>query len=793
MLFRMLKKELTKRKGVNIILFLFITLATVFLASSVNNILVITSAVDYYMDYANVPDMDIIARGESEEDKIEDWLKKQTKLVKQYGYDKLLNISERSIFIGDKSSDELYDAGGQSMYIHTPDADYMKVYDLDGESFTLNEGEMALTNSAMERNHLKVGDYITLSTDGAEKEFRIKLVIKDAVFGREMVGMNRFIINPDDYNLFMERAKTSEKMLLYHVMTDDSAKLMQVLDDQAFSTVIISHTRDVYKLVYSFDMIIAGLLILIGICLILIALLVLRFTITFTIEEDYQSIGIMKAIGYRDFVIKGIYLVKYLVIVSVGAFLGLFCSIPVSQAMVKSVSMNMIMADSSANMWSNIASALLVVILVLLFCYFCTGKLNKVSAITAIRGGHIGERYKRRKGIRLYKRGHLLVPLFLGVNDILSNVKRYLVLMITFCISFILITVPLNTINTMQSDEMAAKFMLNPKSAVYVGGIEEESTYTSESDLLKGMARVEQELTEKGYDGVSLTGIPIYFFKYSEAGKSSNSNIMTCKVVGADRKFLEYQEGIAPELVNEIAFSKTILKKNNWSIGDSVETEIGGARKTFIITGTYADYMQLGESARLNPVISCADEAMFDCWSIMVDMETDQSQEELAGILSKQFPDYEWISAQTFIDRNVGGIQETLRQMLIPMTAMLCAVIMLITTLMERLFIVREKGEIAMMKSVGFRNQSIRLWQIMRMLGVVVTSMLAAVPLSLVSNHFMLKPIFAIMGADVKIQVVPWQVYGAYPGVLLVGIIIATVIAANSVKQINIGELNNLE
>ena len=98
-----------------------------------------------------------------------------------------------------------------------------------------------------------------------------------------------------------------------------------------------------------------------------------------------------------------------------------------------------------------------------------------------------------------------------------------------------------------------------------------------------------------------------------------------------------------------------------------------------------------------------------------------------------------------------------------------------------------------MMKSIGYRSGTIRLWQVMRMVWVALISMIAAVPLSLVSNRFMLKPIFAIMGADVKIQVVPWQVYGAYPGVLLVGIILATVIAAMNVKEINIRELNNLE
>ena len=78
------------------------------------------------------------------------------------------------------------------------------------------------------------------------------------------------------------------------------------------------------------------------------------------------------------------------------------------------------------------------------------------------------------------------------------------------------------------------------------------------------------------------------------------------------------------------------------------------------------------------------------------------------------------------------------------MTAMLCAVIMLITLLMEKLFIVREKGEIAMMKSIGFRNSSIRSWQVIRMILVALVSMLAAVPLSMLSNRFMATPIIVL-------------------------------------------------
>lgn len=77
MLYQILKKDMLKRKGVNIILFLFITLSTVFLASSINNITIISSAVDYYMDYAHVPDVNIIIDSKKDKTQIDHWLQQQ--------------------------------------------------------------------------------------------------------------------------------------------------------------------------------------------------------------------------------------------------------------------------------------------------------------------------------------------------------------------------------------------------------------------------------------------------------------------------------------------------------------------------------------------------------------------------------------------------------------------------------------------------------------------------------------------------------------------------------------------
>ncbi|WP_416326058.1 FtsX-like permease family protein [[Eubacterium] hominis] len=793
MWFHILKKDLIKRKSVNMILFLFITLATVFVSSSVNNIMVVSSAVDYYMDYANVPDLTLILNSDKDIKDIERWLKQkqEKKEVSAFAQDEFLSILDKNIEVKENGSFHKIKGEVSNLYMSMQNETYTKVFDQNENAFRLKEGELALSKNMMEKNDLQIGDVLRIVTGNQNKSFVIRYQIKDAAYGTEMIGMSRLIVSDEDYQAYRS---VGQKLKQIHVMCDDVNMVNEQLDNLGYDSIINIISRDTYKLAYSFDMIVAGLLIGIGICLILISLLVLRFTLVFTMEEQYQEIGILKAIGLRDFAIKKLYLVKYLVIVCVGAMLGLLLSFPLSKQMMQSLSSNMIIEHSDANMGVNVLCALIIITIVLFFCYYCTRRLHKVSAITAIRGGADGESFAHVSRFTLSRYSSITVPIYLGIHDIITHMRRYIVLMITFSISFILITIPLNTVNTMQSDEMIRKMMVDPESAIVVRKIERigNEKYQNIAQLEEGMERVKQEMKDKGYE-VEMCGVPILFLKYGDKKDTNRHNYMSIQFVGKQDSFVPYEEGSAPILENEIAFSKKVLEREGWSIGDKVITEINGEEKHLLITGSYSDYMQLGKSARLSPAITSDEESLFDYWGVMVYMDTSLSQIELVKQLQKEFPDYEWKTSQEIIDQNVGGIQDILQQMLLPMTGMLCGVIMLITVLMEKLFIAREKGEIAMLKSIGFRNSSIRLWQLSRMIVVTCCSMIIAIPLSLLSNAVILKPIFAIMGANIAIQVNALQAYIIYPTILLIGILIAALLGSMSIKNIDIREMNHLE
>ena len=92
--------------------------------------------------------------------------------------------------------------------------------------------------------------------------------------------------------------------------------------------ITFSGTRSMIKMCYVLDMIVAFTMLVLSICLILVSFVVLKFSITFTISEEFREIGVMKAIGISSFKIRSLYLAKYLMLAVAGAVVGLLLKPP---------------------------------------------------------------------------------------------------------------------------------------------------------------------------------------------------------------------------------------------------------------------------------------------------------------------------------------------------------------------------------------------------------------------------------------------------------------------------------
>ena len=63
MFFKILKKDLNRKKSMNLILLIFIMLATMFISASLNNLMVVLGGVDNYLKQAQIGDFTIFSMG----------------------------------------------------------------------------------------------------------------------------------------------------------------------------------------------------------------------------------------------------------------------------------------------------------------------------------------------------------------------------------------------------------------------------------------------------------------------------------------------------------------------------------------------------------------------------------------------------------------------------------------------------------------------------------------------------------------------------------------------------------
>jgi len=267
----------------NSILLVFIILATMFVSSSVNNIISVTTALDNFFEMAGAPDYLAATMNKAVGADLDETMQ-GIECVKEFKTEDIIYMAPANIL----RDGEPLKATANTQILQS-DRDMSVNYFLEDNSILnhVEKGDIYMFSSAMENKGLKVGDKITIEIEGVSREFTLAGGFKDAVLGSNMMGMVRYIISAEDYEDF-----TSNEMIntlyggnLYYIKTSDMQNLLSELEEVSDSF-IFTMTRELLSFSYIFDMIVTGILLVVSGILIAVAFVVLRFTITFTFEFE---------------------------------------------------------------------------------------------------------------------------------------------------------------------------------------------------------------------------------------------------------------------------------------------------------------------------------------------------------------------------------------------------------------------------------------------------------------------------------------------------------------------------
>ena len=140
----------------------------------------------------------------------------------------------------------------------------------------------------------------------------------------------------------------------------------------------------------------------------------------------------------------------------------------------------------------------------------------------------------------------------------------------------------------------------------------------------------------------------------------------------------------------------------------------------------------------------------------------------------------------------VGDTMESIKNLVLIIAIIIIA---MISILMERSFISKEKSQIALMKAVGFSNFDVILYHTVRFGITVVISGILASALCLPFTSLTCDPVFKIMGAvnGVEYKLEPLEIFGLYPMIVLICTMIAVFFTALYTKTVKSSDTASIE
>ncbi|WP_000580363.1 FtsX-like permease family protein [Bacillus cereus] len=771
MIGRMLKRDLLRNRMISFILFIFLMLSSVLIASAAGILVDLFGSMDRLFKNSNAPHFVQIHAGEIDQRAIDTFVFRN-KLVKKQQTVEMITIHGSNVFINDRKHAENNSVMDMSFVKQNRSFDFL--LDLENQVIDVSRGEVGVPIYYMKEKDLKIGDKIWIINDHFKMEFKIKAFVRDVQMNPSIVSSKRFVIHDADWNLLKSNLGESEYLIEFQL--HDLEKVNEFQDMYQASNLPQKGTAITYSLFKTLnalsDGVVAVVIIFISLLLIVIALLCIRFTMITTMEEEYREIGVMKAIGIRSKDIQKLYLTKYFVLAVVASICGYILSLFIGELFTDNIALYMGAAEKTlVHYVVPLIGTTLVFIIVVFFCQFVLRKFRRISVVEAIRKGNLAGNVRNRRTFILYKSRLLHVNIFLGIKDVFSRMKIYSVLCFVFIISSFLMIVPVNFLNTMQSPDFVT-YMGAGKSDIRID-------LQQSSDVKERFNKMISYI-QRDSDVEKHTALITSTFKVlNRDGAFQNMNVE----IGDFTAFpLEYLKGGAPRYENEIALSYLNAKEMKKTIGDDLVLIVNGEKKELTICGIYQDVTNGGKTAKaLLPYD--VDQIL---WHVVnLDMKSDVDMERKIEEYKNVFYPAKVTDMDEYLSQTLGTTIEQLKFITVLAIGIAIVVSVLITSMFFKMLLAKDSSHIATLRSLGFSYKDIQVQYMTRSIFVLLIGIIVGTCMASTLGQGVISGLGSLMGAShIEFVVDPFVSYFICPLLFMIAVTVTTFINSTLIKNI---------
>ena len=236
----------------------------------------------------------------------------------------------------------------------------------------------------------------------------------------------------------------------------------------------------------------------------------------------------------------------------------------------------------------------------------------------------------------------------------------------------------------------------------------------------------------------------------------------------------------------------------NADIGDTVRINMSDGEREFIITAFFQTMNTQGSTIRFFTEETINYVQASGGISTQVMFTDNPDEEEIARRIEKiqeLYPELnDVITCAEWTKRNV-GVADTLDAVKLMVAVLTILLTILITVLMERSFIAKEQGEIALMKAIGMRNGRIYAYHTARFAVVAILAIIMGELLAMPLTHLCIDPIFKMMGMELAVDYVvnPLEMYLVFPLVILIATGLSAFLTSLYTRKIKSSDTANIE
>lgn len=736
MFFKMLKSDLKRKKGLNVILFIFISVASILVfAGSVQIFSNLTrertaerlchSSDTIFWTMRNKGDSEEIRKKAVEilenDDNVSEW---STSVMT------LINLENLDFPDYDEEQNS-YVFSGKLQCIVTLPREHDLVYDLDDEPFYVPNGCIAIPTDIALRTGAKKGDVIRFTTGtGYTYELEVCNVFKENIAN----GLRRYIVSDEDYKVLSEGCVRRFTSYSIRMKDNSYAKIEAVeneLEEQGLPLITVAYRGYVDDDLVIME-VISVFIILISVFLIAIIFMTIRFTMIADLKSEEKEIGMMKALGVESFSFRWIFAAKYIAFAIVGGIIGIAAGLPIAAMLVNMFGPDAILPERYVMVLIGIASVAVMIFVMIAFSLFVMRRIKKISIIDAIHGENRGERFRKSFPLFLHRRKNMSVPLFLALTDILGRFKRYIFLIIAYSLGAAILLLVFNVRNS----------IVNPHYARFWGYHDYDFKIRYSDDEYDSIHREMQKTGKNFYevanDRFAAAGIPAHYdFMYEGSGyidldDGTSRYISIQWKEGEPEKFIYRKGGTAPKLENEAAISAYTAKKIGVKTGDVIKMRINEnnadhtgrelVEKEIVITALI-DYMENN-----SPVMIMGDEfgGAYKYSENYTGCTIDTPESEKPAVIKqmKESIDGRVYGGYEAIRRDIGNFDRLFLLLEYGVGGAVLLVLMLITYLYMSIFVAEEVPETALLKSMGFRDITIKAEYMIRIALLLLISLI---------------------------------------------------------------------